>query len=687
MIISSDIKIDHFTKKFLKMKTSLSFFFRSALSIVYFLLLSIGAFANHIVGMDFNYQYVSGSTYQITLVAYGDCGEPTAFPYLSTSTPTICIYDGATYITTFNLSIVSPSTGVFMSPVCAADTNLTTCTNTSYSIPGIKKFTYTNTYTVPYASHNWRFVFNGVMGTSSFAGRQTSITNITGAGTSVICLIDTLDNTWHNNTSPALNTPPTPYYCNSNPSNYTPNAVDPDGDSLHFFLTDGKVAPYPTASCTLTGTTVTYTGTAWGAVPISAINPLQVTAGTWGFNSFNGTITFTPSALQRGLVVYSIQEYRNDTFIGTSQREMVFVVQTCTTLPPTGIISSPSGAGVLVDSVDYLICQGAGAFSFHIDPTEPDTTKRISVTATGLPSGSSFTVTSDSTNHPDGVFSWTSTGIAAGTYTFYVTFRDDNCPIRGSNTIAYHVTITGTPTLSGTATVCAGATTTFSAVPAGGTWSSASTGIATVGSGSGIVTGVSAGTSVISYSIGSGTCIATRTVTVVAAPSPISGVPNVCIGFTRTLTDATSGGVWSSNHTAIATVGSSTGIVTGITAGVDTIFYTQGGCNAMISFTVYANPAAITGVMTVCTGQTTTLSDATSGGVWTSSNTSIATVGALTGVVTGVAAGIVNISYTVGSCYAFATVTVNQSPASITGLSSVCVGFTITLSDATVGGV
>ena len=669
------------------MKTSLSCILRNALSTVFFLLLSTGAFANHIVGMDFNYQYVSGSTYQITLVAYGDCGELTAFPYLSSSTPTICIYDGATYITTFNLSIVSPSTGVFTSPVCAADTNLTTCTNTSYTIPGIKKFTYTNTYTVPYASHNWRFVFNGVMGSSSFAGRQTSITNITGAGTSVICLIDTLDNTWHNNTSPALNTPPTPYYCNNNPSNYTPNAVDPDGDSLHFFLTDGKIAPYPTASCSLTGTTTPYTGTAWGAVPISATTPLQVTAGSWGFNSYNGTITFNPNALQRGLVVYSIQEYRNDTFIGTSQREMVFVVQTCTTLPPAGIISSPAGAGILVDSVDYLICQGSGAYSFHILPTEPDTSKKISVTVSGLPSGSSFTVSSDSTNHPNATFSWSSTGVTAGTYTFYVTLRDDNCPIRGSNTIAYHVTITGTPTLSGIATVCAGATTTFSAVPVGGTWSSGSTGIATVGSSSGIVTGVAAGTSVISYAIGSGTCIATRTVTVVAAPSPITGTPNVCIGFTRTLTDATSGGVWTSNHTAIATVGSSTGIVTGITAGVDTIYYTQAGCSSMMSFTVNPNPAAITGVMTVCTGQTTTLSDASGGGVWTSSNTSIGTVGVLTGVVYGVSSGVVTISYTVGSCYAVASVTVNTSPAAITGPSSVCVGFTISLSDATGGGV
>ena len=140
------------------MKTTLSACSRYLILSGIFLLMSFGSYANHIVGMDLSYSWVSGNTYQIKLVAYGDCGELTAFPYLSTSTPTICVYDGATYITTFNLSIVTPSSGVFMSPVCAADTNLTTCTSTSYSIPGIKKFTYTNTYTLSYTSHNWRFV-------------------------------------------------------------------------------------------------------------------------------------------------------------------------------------------------------------------------------------------------------------------------------------------------------------------------------------------------------------------------------------------------------------------------------------------------------------------------------------------------------------------------------------------------
>ena len=71
------------------------------------------------------------------------------------------------------------------------------------------------------------------------------------------------------------------------------------------------------------------------------------------------------------------------------------------------------------------------------------------------------------------------------------------------------------------------------------------------------------------------------------------------------------------------------------------------------------------GGTTVCVGTTTTYSDATPGGVWSSSDNNIATV-STTGVVTGVAAGSANIIYTVttNGCSASTSlpVTVNTAP-------------------------
>jgi gliding motility-associated-like protein len=84
--------------------------------------------------------------------------------------------------------------------------------------------------------------------------------------------------------------------------------------------------------------------------------------------------------------------------------------------------------------------------------------------------------------------------------------------------------------------------------------------------------------------------------------------------------------------------------------------------------TVNALPvvAAITGPATVCTGNSVSLASTTTGGVWVSSNTAIATI-TNSGLLTGVAAGNVNISYTVtGSSGCVTqlsrTVTVNTIP-------------------------
>src|SRR6202012_1980921 len=115
------------------------------------------------------------------------------------------------------------------------------------------------------------------------------------------------------------------------------------------------------------------------------------------------------------------------------------------------------------------------------------------------------------------------------------------------------------------------------------------------------------------------------------------------------------------------TVGTSTGIVNGIASGTSAITYTLGtGCTATTVVTVNALPAAISGTATVCVGSNTTLSDATAGGSWSSSNTSAATVGTSTGIVSGVAAGTSTITYTLGTgCTSTAVVTVNALPVAI----------------------
>ena len=155
------------------------------------------------------------------------------------------------------------------------------------------------------------------------------------------------------------------------------------------------------------------------------------------------------------------------------------------------------------------------------------------------------------------------------------------------------------------------------------------------------------------------------TVSFVADPnpnvSPITGSNSVCIGSTINLSTASSGGDWSSSNNAVATVNSS-GVVTGIANGTVTISYTvTSTCGSTtvtknLSTVTGGSLASISGVSSIQTNATTSFSDSTSGGTWSSANTLIATVDT-NGLVTGKAPGTTTISYTINSGCLTGTVT------------------------------
>ena len=229
--------------------------------------------------------------------------------------------------------------------------------------------------------------------------------------------------------------------------------------------------------------------------------------------------------------------------------------------------------------------------------------------------------------------------------------------------------------ISGVSTVCTGTTATLTDVVGGGIWSCTSS-AASVGSLTGVVTGSTAGTAVISYSLGA-MCIVTKTLTVRPSPAAITGTPNVCVGNTVTLHDATTGGIWMSSAPMIASIGSVTGIVSGSSAGVSVITYLSGGCETTMPFTVNPIPVAITGAFTVCTGSTATVNDATPGGIWSTLSGTV-TIGSLTGIITGITSGTAVVTYSTGGCLAVRSITINTTP-SITGASAVCIGASATL--------
>jgi len=288
------------------------------------------------------------------------------------------------------------------------------------------------------------------------------------------------------------------------------------------------------------------------------------------------------------------------------------------------------------------------------------------------------------------------TGVTAGIDTITYTLTNSCATVDTTTTI----TIDPHPTsgfILGGSHVCAGNTMTLTDAAVGGTWS-ASNGHATI-SATGVVTGVSAGVDIISYTVSNscGTVETLLPITVNAYPvsGVVSGLSTLCQASSTTLSESVSGGVWSASNVSASV--SAGGVVTGLTAGVDTISYTVTnicgtvGSSLIMNINPLPDTGTITGASPVCAGSNITLVDVAPGGTWSSSNTN-ATVTA-GGVVTGVTAGTSQISYTVtnscGTLNAVTTIEVDNLPAAaaIGGLTGVCTGQSITLTDDSTGGV
>ena len=109
-------------------------------------------------------------------------------------------------------------------------------------------------------------------------------------------------------------------------------------------------------------------------------------------------------------------------------------------------------------------------------------------------------------------------------------------------------------------------------------------------------------------------------------------------------------------------------------------------CGGRAYATPCAGLSAITGRDTVCAGDFINLSDSTSGGTWSSSDTTRAIVNPYTGMVTGVYGGSATITYTLSpGCFVTKLMVVNAL-LPIIGDTAVCAGSTTIFSDLTPGG-
>lgn len=286
-------------------------------------------------------------------------------------------------------------------------------------------------------------------------------------------------------------------------------------------------------------------------------------------------------------------------------------------------------------------------------------------------------------------------GGSAGTATITYTIHNA-C---GDTSTVYPVYVeTSSPAISGTDTVCVGSVTTLSVIATSGSWSSASgIGLATIDAG-GHVTGLSQGGEVFQF-VGDNSCgtfTSYFTVNVHRPADEIVIFNPVCTGFIMAVEDSTTGGTWSTSAPTVFSVSTGTGGVEighSLSAGTAIITYTVNNACGLSSdtmaITVEAPAAPIAGTAIFCVGSSVSLSEATTGGTWSVSPSSVATI-TTAGVVGGVAMGSAIATYTVsnacGPTSSYFNMAINAPAAAITGTDTVCPGAVIVLGNTTPGG-
>ena len=250
--------------------------------------------------------------------------------------------------------------------------------------------------------------------------------------------------------------------------------------------------------------------------------------------------------------------------------------------------------------------------------------------------------------------------------------------------------------ISGDTNICLGSYVVFSDTAIAGTWTTYGSNVSSMGD---TISGLAAGSAVVGYvkeNVWGCMDSATLSVVVVATPLPgyLSGTNPTCVGSVFGWFDSHPDGIWSLSNDSIATIVSSTGVVTAVAAGTDTIKYTVSnvcGTNTdHVILTVSRTASAITGTDTFCTGSTVLLSDSTVGGAWSSAYPSAATVND-TGLVLGIQQGAVAIEYTVsnvcGTSDAPYVVYVELPATAIAGIDTLCQGQSTIFSDSTFSGI
>ena len=316
--------------------------------------------------------------------------------------------------------------------------------------------------------------------------------------------------------------------------------------------------------------------------------------GCWGTEgSYSTTITPVPDAPTGNPIQYFCSGYSvsNIDVLGTDVKWY----------PTASSLNEITGGTTLVDGQHYFASQTIGGCTstnrleveIHIAiPTAPTGNDSLWFCATDSPTVGNLIANGDNIlwyESAAGGDALNTTDLLIDGVHYYASQSQFGCasPTRLDVAVSVNNLVPIKPISGGAASVCINSSTpAFTDATPNGVWSVIDGGGSASITTDGIVTGISAGSLMVKYTVASGSCSNFVTTLITVNPLPvvdaIAGSANACIGFTSLLTNTTAGGVWISNNPSVADINTS-GLLTGNVLGTTSITYTVTDINSCVN--------------------------------------------------------------------------------------------------------
>ena len=521
--------------------------------------ISFTATASHVQGGNITYRCLAGNQFEVTLALYRDCAGVAAPTSVSINRRSVSCGVNANFV----LNAVA-GTGIEVTPVCPS--SATQCTGGT--LPGVQEYIYKGIVTLPPCA-DWVLSY-------TLCCRNASIGTIVSPSAQNMYIEATLNNlAFPCNDSPTFTNRPVPFVCVGQPYCFNNGSIDPDGDSLSYTL----IPPRHTATVN-----VTYLPGFSATQPLTSAPPCT-------FNPLTGDMCVTPTMIQVSVFTVLVKEWRGGILVGSVMRDVQIRTIACTNNNP--YLNGINNTGVYTLNA----CLGA-PITFNIPSFDVNASQNVVLTWNAGIAGATFNPGTGS--RPTGVFTWTPTLADVGSvpHCFTVTVTDNNCPLFGSQTFSFCITVGGfTATGSSVNAICASPNGSATVTPTGGvlplTYSWAPSGGTAP-----TATGLTPGTYTCTITDATG-CTRTVPVTVGSTPggvASISSFANVtCNGAANGTATVTMGGAVTPAFTyAWTPSGGTAATATNLGPGTYTVVVTDAnGCTATTTQAI-TQPAPLT---------------------------------------------------------------------------------------------